>query len=87
MRTRAGPVVAGTGPNGRWCGYAYTDLAARDNASLVIFWLKDDSLADSDKLPPPDVIAQETIDDLEAVLEQFRLIAGDLESSEPSLVE
>jgi len=35
-------------------------------------------LADSDNLPPPDVIAQEIVDDLEAALEQFRLIAGDL---------
>jgi len=33
-------------------------------------------LADSDNLPPPDVIAQEIVDDLEAALEQFRLIAG-----------
>lgn len=47
-------------------------------ASLDIFWLKDDSLADSDNLPPPEVIAQEIVDNLEAALEQFRLIAGDL---------
>ena len=38
----------------------------------------DDALADSDNLPPPHVIAQEIVDDLEAALEQFRLIAGDL---------
>jgi hypothetical protein len=38
----------------------------------------DRSLADSDNLPPPEVIAQEIVDDLEAALEQFRLIAGDL---------
>lgn len=31
-----------------------------------------------DNLPPPDVIAQEIVDDLEAALEQFRLIANDL---------
>jgi hypothetical protein len=47
-------------------------------ASLDIFRLKDDSLADSDNLPPPEVIAQEIIDDLEAALGQFRLSAGDL---------
>ena len=47
-------------------------------ASLDIFWLKDESLADSDNLPPPEVIAQEIVEDLEAALEQFRLIAGDL---------
>lgn len=60
---------------------------ARDKASLDIFWLKDDSLADSDNLLPPNVIAQEIVDDLEAALEQFRLIASDLESNQLSLVE
>jgi type I restriction enzyme M protein len=65
-------------PDGRWRAYDYADLIARDKASLDIFWLKDDSLADSDNLPSPDVIAQEIVDDLEAALEQFRLIAGDL---------
>ncbi len=71
--------AGGTGPDGRWRAYDYADLMARDKASLDIFWLKDDALADSDNLPPPDVIAQEIVDDLEAALEQFRLIAGDLE--------
>ncbi len=68
----------GTGSEGRWRCYDYDELIARDKASLDIFWLKDESLADSDNLPPPDVIAQEIVDDLEAALEQFRLIAGDL---------
>jgi type I restriction enzyme M protein len=45
---------------------------------LDIFWLKDDSLEDSANLPNPDIIAQEIVDDLEAALEQFRLIANDL---------
>lgn len=66
-------------PEGRWRMYDYADLIARDKASLDIFWLKDDSLADSDNLPPPNVIAQEIVDDLEAALEQFRLIASDLD--------
>jgi type I restriction enzyme M protein len=57
------------------------ELMARDKASLDIFWLRDETLADSDNLPPPDVIAQEIVDDLEAALEQFRLIAGDLGES------
>ena len=65
-------------PDGRWRVYEYDELVARDKASLDIFWLKDDSLADSDNLPPPEVIAQEIVEDLEAALEQFRLIAGDL---------
>jgi hypothetical protein len=36
----------------------------------------DENLADSDN-PPPEVIAQEIVDDLEAALEQLRPIAGD----------
>jgi type I restriction enzyme M protein len=31
-----------------------------------------------DNLPPPEVIAQEIVDDLEVALEQFRLIAADV---------
>lgn len=69
---------AGTGSEGRWRVYDYDDLIARDKASLDIFWLKDQSLADTDNLPPPEVIAREIIEDLEAALEQFRLIEVDL---------
>jgi type I restriction enzyme M protein len=69
---------SGEGPEGRWRAYEYDELIARDKASLDIFWLKDEGLADSDNLPPPEVIAQEIVEDLEAALEQFRLIAGDL---------
>ncbi len=65
-------------PDGRFRAYDYAELVGRDKASLDIFWLKVESLADSENLPPPDVIAQEIVQDLEAALEQFRLIAGDL---------
>jgi type I restriction enzyme M protein len=65
-------------PDGRWRAYAYDELVARDKASLDIFWLKDESLEDSENLPPPEAIAQEMVEDLEAALEQLRLIAGDL---------
>jgi len=50
----------------------------RDKASLDIFWLKDESLEESDNLPEPDIIAREIVGDLEAALEQFKLIADDL---------
>ena len=33
----------------------------RDKASLDIFWLRDESLEDSDNLPDPDVLAQEIV--------------------------
>lgn len=65
-------------PEGRWRAYTYDEIAARDKLCLDIFWLRDESLEDSDNLPAPDVLAQEIVDDLEAALEQFREIAGDL---------
>jgi len=65
-------------PDGRWRSYDYEDLINRDKASLDIFWLKDQSLEDSENLPDPGVISREIVDDLEAALEQFRLIAEDL---------
>ena len=63
---------------GRWRCYDFTDVIARDKASLDIFWLKDDSLEDSDNLPAPGILAAEIVEDLQAALEQFRLIAEDL---------
>jgi len=50
----------------------------RYKVSLDIFWLKDERLEDSANLPDPDVIAAEIADDLQAALDQFVLIAGDL---------
>lgn len=72
------PTWSPDNPQGRWRVYSHEELVARDKASLDVFWLKDDSLADSDNLPPPDVIAQEIVEDLQAALEQFKLIAADL---------
>ncbi|CUA93996.1 type I restriction-modification system subunit M [Thiomonas bhubaneswarensis] len=66
-------------PEGRWRAYDYEELINRDKASLDIFWLKDESLSDSDNLPAPEVIAAEIVDDLEAALEQFRLMAAEAE--------
>jgi len=63
---------------GRWRKYSYDEILARDKASLDIFWLKDDSLEDSANLPEPGVLAAEIVEDLEAALEQFRLIVDDL---------
>ena len=65
-------------PGGRWRAYEYQELISRDKASLDIFWLKDESLSDSDHLPAPEAIAAEIVQDLAAALEQFREIAGDL---------
>jgi type I restriction enzyme M protein len=68
----------GVGNDGRWRAYTYEEISARDKISLDIYWLRDESLSESDNLPDPDVLAQEIVDDLEAALEQFREIVVDL---------
>jgi type I restriction enzyme M protein len=72
------PTWSETTPEGRWRSYDYADLMARDKASLDIFWLRDESLEDSDNLPEPGVIARDIIADLESALEQLKLIAEDM---------
>jgi type I restriction enzyme M protein len=58
--------------------FDYDELAKRDKASLDIFWLRDESFEDSENLPPPDLIAAEIVEDLQAALDQFAEIASDL---------
>ena len=57
-----------------WRANDYEELINRDKASLDIFWLRDESLNESDNLPYLDVLAKEIVEDLEAALEQFREI-------------
>jgi type I restriction enzyme M protein len=63
----------------RFHKFSYDELVARDKASLDIFWLRDESLEDTDNLPPPAVIAADIADDLEAALAQFAEIAASLD--------
>jgi type I restriction enzyme M protein len=58
----------------RFKSFSYDDLTARDKISLDIFWLKDESLEDSENLPSPDLIAAEIVENLESALEQFEAI-------------
>lgn len=58
----------------RWKSYTYDELTARDKTNLDIFWLKDESLEDTDNLPPPDVLAAEIVEQLESALEEFRSV-------------
>jgi type I restriction enzyme M protein len=59
--------------------FAHADLVARDKVNLDIFWLKDDALDDPDLLPPPDEIAAEIVENLEAALDRFRKVALSLQ--------
>ena len=59
----------------RFRPFAYAELVKRDRLNLDIFWLKDESLEDTSSLPPPEVIAAEIVENLEAALKQFREVA------------
>jgi type I restriction enzyme M protein len=63
---------------GRFHSFTYEELMARDKASLDIFWLRDESLEDTDNLPPPEVIAAEIVEDLTAALAEFAAVAESL---------
>ena len=63
----------------RFHRFAYEELAARDKASLDIFWLRDESLEDTDNLPAPGVIAAEIVEDLQAALAEFTELAESLQ--------
>ena len=62
----------------RFHRFTFDELVKRDKANLDIFWLRDASMEDIANLPPPDVIAEEILEDLRAALEQLEEIAGDL---------
>ena len=59
--------------------FEYDKILKRDKTNLDIFWLRDESLEDLDKLPSPDIVANELVEDLEDALEQLREISSDLE--------
>lgn len=62
----------------RFKAFSFDELMQRDKVSLDIFWLKDESLEDSENLPPPDVLARDIAENLESALEQFSGIYEDL---------
>jgi len=62
----------------RFRTFTYDELMRRDKVSLDIFWLKDESLEDSENLPDPDVLARDIAENLESALEQFSGIHEDL---------
>lgn len=66
-------------PEGRWRKFSYDEIIQRDKTNLDIFWLKDDSLADLDNLPDPDILANEIVENIEAGLESFRKITEEFE--------
>jgi type I restriction enzyme M protein len=75
------PTWSDENPGGRWRCYGYDDILKRDKQSLDLFWLKDESLTDTDSLPSPEILASEIVDDLETALEQFARISKRLSAT------
>jgi len=66
----------------RFRSFSYEEILQRDKLSLDIFWLKGESLEDTENLPDPDVLAQEIVENLEAALMQFSSIVEALGEEE-----
>ncbi|MBL1215812.1 MAG: N-6 DNA methylase, partial [Ignavibacteriae bacterium] len=62
----------------RFKKFNYKDITTRDKTNLDIFWMKDESLTDTDNLPDPDLLAIEIVENLEAGLESFKEIIDSL---------
>ncbi|WP_219413798.1 class I SAM-dependent DNA methyltransferase [Pseudonocardia nigra] len=58
--------------------FTYDELMARDKVNLDITWLRDPD-EDGDELPPPEVIAQEIVEDLQIALNEFAAVAEALQ--------
>ncbi|QBI55469.1 hypothetical protein [Streptomonospora litoralis] len=62
----------------RFKPFSYEELVARDKANLDITWLHDPGLDEVEDLAPPEVIAAEIVEDLQAALDEFAAIAESL---------
>lgn len=60
--------------------FTYDEIISRDKTNLDIFWLKDESLGDTDNLPDPDILAAEIVENIEAGLDSFKEIIQRLEN-------
>ncbi|WP_250282749.1 HsdM family class I SAM-dependent methyltransferase, partial [Frankia sp. CiP1_Cm_nod2] len=67
----------------RFRAFDHADLIARDKVNLDITWLKDPALDDADSLLPPELIAREIVEDLQAALAEFTALADSLGGETP----
>ncbi len=61
----------------RFRSFSYEKLLKRDKLSLDLFWLCDENLEETGKLPPPAEIAASIVEGLQNALERFMAIAED----------
>ena len=58
-------------PGDRFRAFELDELLARDKINLDLTWLRDPALDGADDLLPPEVIAQEIVEDLQSALAEF----------------
>ncbi len=63
----------------RFKKFTYDELIKRDNKSLDLFWLKDESLEDLENLPEPEILLAEITENLRNALEQFEELEASLQ--------
>jgi len=66
----------------RFKKYDYEELLERDNVSLDVTWLQDDSLQDVEDLPEPEVLANDITENLQAALDQFEQVQNELQEGD-----
>ncbi|MEU5693578.1 class I SAM-dependent DNA methyltransferase [Actinosynnema sp. NPDC020468] len=71
----------------RFKSFDHEELIVRDKVNLDITWMKDPALDDADSLLPPEVIAQEIVEDFQAALNEFAAIAEALGGEVPADVD
>ena len=64
----------------RFKAFTYEELIQRDKANLDITWIKDEALEATENLPPPEILAEEIIENLRAALEEFEALQEELET-------
>jgi type I restriction enzyme M protein len=62
----------------RFRPFEYDELVGREKVNLDITWLRDPAVAGDDETLPPEVIAQEIVEDLQAALAEFQAVADRL---------
>ena len=75
---KAGQPLEAREESERFRPFPYDELVARDKANLDLTWLRDPALDDADESLPPEVIAQEIVEDLQAALAEFQAVADRL---------
>jgi type I restriction enzyme M protein len=83
QRQKRKPTWSERNPEGRWRPFNHDEIVARDKVSLDLFWLRDESLEDSENLPDPHILAQEIADDLRSALGQRSGAARDDQRHDP----